>query len=59
MDFANHPCFNAEARHKTGRIHLPVAPKCNVQCNFLQPQIRLREREPARSHELRAQTRAG
>ncbi len=34
MDFANHPCFNAEARHKTGRIHLPVAPKCNVQCNF-------------------------
>jgi len=34
MDFANHPCFNAETRHKTGRIHLPVAPKCNVQCNF-------------------------
>jgi nitrogen fixation protein NifB len=34
MDFENHPCFNAEARHKTARIHLPVAPKCNVQCNF-------------------------
>lgn len=34
MDFANHPCFNADARHTTGRIHLPVAPKCNVQCNF-------------------------
>lgn len=34
MDINNHPCFNAEARHKTGRIHLPVAPKCNVQCNF-------------------------
>jgi nitrogen fixation protein NifB len=33
-DFSNHPCFNAEARHKTGRIHLPVAAKCNVQCNF-------------------------
>jgi nitrogen fixation protein NifB len=31
---ADHPCFNAEARHKTGRIHLPVAPRCNVQCNF-------------------------
>ena len=34
MDFANHPCFNAEARHTTARVHLPVAPKCNVQCNF-------------------------
>lgn len=34
MDFDKHPCFNAEARHKTGRIHLPVAAKCNVQCNF-------------------------
>ena len=34
MDFDTHPCFSAEARHKTGRIHLPVAPKCNIQCNF-------------------------
>jgi nitrogen fixation protein NifB len=34
MDFDSHPCFSAEARHRTGRIHLPVAPKCNVQCNF-------------------------
>ena len=29
-----HPCFNFEARNKFGRIHLPVAPKCNIQCNF-------------------------
>lgn len=29
-----HPCFNAGARHKFGRLHIPVAPKCNVQCNF-------------------------
>ncbi len=34
MDFSKHPCFNAKARHTTGRIHLPVAPKCNIQCNF-------------------------
>jgi len=34
MDIHNHPCFNPETRHKTGRIHLPVAAKCNVQCNF-------------------------
>jgi nitrogen fixation protein NifB len=30
----NHPCFNPEARHQFGRIHLPVAPKCNIQCNY-------------------------
>jgi nitrogen fixation protein NifB len=34
MNFENHPCFNEKARHKFGRIHLPVAPKCNIQCNY-------------------------
>jgi nitrogen fixation protein NifB len=31
---AGHPCFDAAARHTTSRVHLPVAPRCNVQCNF-------------------------
>ncbi len=34
MDINNHPCFSEGARHRTGRIHLPVAPKCNMQCNY-------------------------
>jgi nitrogen fixation protein NifB len=29
-----HPCFNQEARHTAARIHLPVAPRCNMQCNY-------------------------
>jgi nitrogen fixation protein NifB len=33
-DISKHPCFNAEARLRFGRVHLPVAPACNVQCNF-------------------------
>jgi nitrogen fixation protein NifB len=33
-NFENHPCFNPEAKGKFGRVHLPVAPKCNVQCRF-------------------------
>jgi nitrogen fixation protein NifB len=33
-DLSKHPCFNGEARHQYGRIHLPVAPRCNMQCNF-------------------------
>ena len=32
--FAMHPCFDPNARHLYGRIHLPVAPRCNVQCNY-------------------------
>lgn len=31
---AEHPCYDKNAQHKFGRIHLPVAPACNVQCNF-------------------------
>jgi len=30
----SHPCFNQEARHTNARIHLPVAPRCNMQCNY-------------------------
>ena len=29
-----HPCFSREAHHKYGRIHLPVAPVCNIQCGY-------------------------
>jgi len=34
MDLTNHPCFNAKIRGKFGRVHLPVAPRCNIQCNY-------------------------
>ncbi len=29
-----HPCYSEHACHTAGRIHLPVAPKCNIQCNY-------------------------
>lgn len=31
---ANHPCFFAESRGRYGRIHLPVAPSCNIHCAY-------------------------
>lgn len=34
LDTANHPCFNPDVYRKAARIHLPVAPKCNLQCNY-------------------------
>lgn len=30
---ANHPCFNCGASGNA-RIHLPIAPACNIQCNY-------------------------
>ncbi|WP_378953648.1 nitrogenase cofactor biosynthesis protein NifB [Pelosinus sp. sgz500959] len=29
-----HPCYSADAHNKYARMHLPVAPGCNVQCNY-------------------------
>jgi len=31
---ANHPCFSQDAHKRFGRIHLPVAPACNIQCGY-------------------------
>jgi nitrogen fixation protein NifB len=34
LDITRHPCFNVEAKSHSGRVHLPVAPKCNILCNY-------------------------
>jgi nitrogen fixation protein NifB len=31
---SRHPCFHPGARGRYGRIHLPVAPACNIQCTY-------------------------
>ncbi len=30
----SHPCFYSESKGRFGRIHLPVAPSCNIQCAY-------------------------
>ena len=30
----SHPCFNRIAKKCYGRVHLPIAPNCNIQCNY-------------------------
>lgn len=34
-----HPCFNEKIHDKVGRIHLPIAPKCNIHCKFCTREI--------------------
>ena len=29
-----HPCYTESAHRKFARMHLPVAPRCNIQCNY-------------------------
>ena len=36
--FREHPCFGA-CKNRKGRIHLPVAPGCNIECRFCDRRI--------------------
>ncbi len=33
-DLSRHPCFNGAVKGSYGRVHLPVAPHCNIRCNY-------------------------
>ncbi|HCC53569.1 MAG TPA: nitrogenase cofactor biosynthesis protein NifB [Desulfobulbaceae bacterium] len=33
-DLSKHPCFNPAMKGQAGRVHLPVAPNCNIKCNY-------------------------
>ena len=36
---ASHPCFSTGAKPDKGRVHLPVSPGCNIECNFCDRRI--------------------
>src|SRR5512144_3132179 len=33
-DTDRHPCYSTDAQHKFARLHLPVAPRCNIKCLY-------------------------
>lgn len=41
-----HPCFNDKMHDKVGRAHVPIAPKCNIYCNFCTRDINQEENRP-------------
>jgi len=49
-----HPCFNKQAHDRVGRVHLPVAPRCNIQCGFCERRIcrNLTMQHPGWTHKL-------
>ena len=34
-----HPCMDRDAHDTVPRLHLPVAPKCNIRCNYCQRKV--------------------
>lgn len=34
LEVADHPCYSEQAHRAFGRVHVPVAPQCNIQCNY-------------------------
>lgn len=34
LRFEEHPCYSREAHRKFARMHLPVAPRCNILCHY-------------------------
>jgi nitrogen fixation protein NifB len=41
-----HPCFALGKPNNKGRIHLPVSPGCNIECQFCERSINSTERRP-------------
>lgn len=35
----SHPCYHEKAHFRIGRIHLPVARKCNISCKFCDKRV--------------------
>jgi len=55
---SRHPCFNDEAHDNIGRVHLPVAPRCNIQCNFCEHRMCADIQHPGWAAELLCVTEA-
>lgn len=34
QEISRHPCYSEEAHRFFARMHIPVAPACNIQCNY-------------------------
>lgn len=41
-----HPCFAKGGMGKTGRIHLPTSPTCNIECKFCSRKFNKYEKRP-------------
>lgn len=43
---SRHPCFALGAPNNKGRVHLPVSPGCNIECQFCERSLNFTENRP-------------
>lgn len=51
-ELRQHPCLDAGAHNKYGRVHLPVSPVCNIQCKFCRRCFNKWEERPGVSRQI-------
>ncbi len=47
---SGHPCYDEKAHFRVGRIHLPVAPRCNIKCRYCTRSLESDEERPGVSY---------
>ncbi len=57
--YDEHPCFNPAAARHFGRIHLPIAPRCNIRCRYCIPHTPCtNENRPGAAHRVYSKEQA-
>ena len=47
-----HPCFDESAHHRVGRMHIPVAPACNIKCRYCYREIGSGDNRPGVAYKI-------
>ncbi len=47
-----HPCFDEASHKKVGRMHIPVAPACNIQCRYCYREIGSSDNRPGVAYKI-------
>lgn len=47
-----HPCFDESAHNKVGRMHIPVAPACNIKCRYCYREVGSSDNRPGVTYKI-------
>lgn len=52
MAAKGHPCFDEKAHNRVGRMHIPVAPACNIKCRYCYRDIGSSDNRPGVAYKI-------
>lgn len=53
-----HPCFDEVSHKRVGRMHIPVAPACNIQCRYCYREVGSSDNRPGVAYKILKPTEA-